>query len=418
MREGYKKTEVGIIPEDWEVKSLIDVVDKNDRYSFTGGPFGSDLKSCHYTEDGVRVIQLQNIGDGYFNDDYKIYTSIEKANELKGCNIYPGDIIIAKMADPVARACMIPEVEERYLMCSDGIRLNVDCSEYDKNYILYSINSSYFRKNAEANSTGSTRLRIGLSQLKELKIIKAPLKEQEKIAEILSTVDSQIDDTEKLIEKFNELKKGLMQKLLTKGIDHSEFKKTEIGEIPVSWEVKKVGDIIETQTGYPFKSELFSTDSGVPLIRIRDIKNSSISTFYTGEYSKDYIVNFDDILVGMDGEFNISKWKNEKGLLNQRICRIYNKQKNDINYIFYSLIDILKIIERETPSTTVKHLVIKDLLNRKIAVPNYKEQMTIGNIILTMDNQIQEYENKKQKLEELKKGLVQQLLTGKIRVTI
>ena len=102
--EEYKETELGLLPIEWEIKSLAQVADSSEKYSLTGGPFGSDLKEDCYTDHGLRIIQLQNIGDGEILDDYKIFTSEEKANQLKNCNIYPGDIIIAKMADPVARA--------------------------------------------------------------------------------------------------------------------------------------------------------------------------------------------------------------------------------------------------------------------------------------------------------------------------
>ena len=79
---------------EWEEKTLIDSVDTNIKWSFTGGPFGSNLKSEDYTELGIRIIQLQNIGDGAFLNDYKIYTSPEKANELLSCNIYPDEILV------------------------------------------------------------------------------------------------------------------------------------------------------------------------------------------------------------------------------------------------------------------------------------------------------------------------------------
>lgn len=433
MREGYKKTEVGIIPEDWEVKNLIDVADENDRYSFTGGPFGSDLKSCHYTEDGVRVIQLQNIGDGYFNDDYKIYTSVEKADELKGCNIYPGDIIIAKMAEPVARACMIPKKEERYLMCSDGIRLNVDCFEYDKNYILYSINSSYFRKNAEANSTGSTRLRIGLSQLKELKIIKPPLKEQEKIAEILLTVDSQIDDTEKLIEKSKELKKGLIQKLLTKGIGHSEFKKTEVGEIPVSWEVKRLDSLCELIDGdrssnYPSGNDI--VDHGIIFLSTSNIKNNKLDysdlKFITEEKFKSLRkgkLEKNDIIITLRGTIgSVAIFDNdnyETGFINAQMLIIRPKLANS-NYLHNYLTSYIfkKQLEVISSGSAQPQLTKRDLSSIKIVLPSNNEQEKISNILLSIDNEIEEYENKKQKLEYIKRGLMQQLLTGKIRTII
>ena len=82
IKQGYKQTKVGIIPDDWEIVNFDELKDKTDRHSITGGPFGSDLKSSDYTHAGVRIIQLQNIGDGKFLDDYKIYTSVEKANQF------------------------------------------------------------------------------------------------------------------------------------------------------------------------------------------------------------------------------------------------------------------------------------------------------------------------------------------------
>lgn len=104
----YKRKKIGIIPESWKVMPLSDIADSKVRWSFTGGPFGSNLKSSDYVTRGVRIIQLQNIGDGKFKNDYEIFTSKEKADELISCNIYPGEIILSKMGDPVARACIIP----------------------------------------------------------------------------------------------------------------------------------------------------------------------------------------------------------------------------------------------------------------------------------------------------------------------
>lgn len=98
--ELYKESKLGWIPNEWNEGNFIDFADEKISHSFTGGPFGSDLQTKHYTATGVRIIQLQNIGDGVFNDEYKIYTSEEKANQLSNCNIFPGEIILSKMADP------------------------------------------------------------------------------------------------------------------------------------------------------------------------------------------------------------------------------------------------------------------------------------------------------------------------------
>jgi type I restriction enzyme S subunit len=203
--------------EEWEHKTLIETADKNAKWSFTGGPFGSNLKASDYTLSGIRIIQLQNIGDGEFNDEYKIYTSTEKANELLSCNIYSGDIIISKMGDPVGRACLIPDSLERCVMSSDGIRLVVDESKYSKYFIYSLINSKRIRGAIEKKATGSTRKRIGLDELRETELlIPKSQKEQQKIADCFLALDTLIKKQEEKIEQLKLHKKGLMQGLFPK----------------------------------------------------------------------------------------------------------------------------------------------------------------------------------------------------------
>lgn len=200
---------------DWEEHSIEDIADKNIQWSFTGGPFGSNLKSSDYVSEGVRVIQLQNIGDGIFLNDEFVFTSIAKANELLSCNIYPDDIILSKMGDPVARACIIPSLHDRYLMCSDGIRLAVDKKKFDNYFIFYSINFETFRKSADNAGTGSTRKRIGLSELRKLTIKCPSLLEQSSISKIIVDMDTEISALETKLEKAKQIKQGMMQDLLS-----------------------------------------------------------------------------------------------------------------------------------------------------------------------------------------------------------
>jgi type I restriction enzyme S subunit len=201
--------------ESWKIKKLGEIADGAQKWSFTGGPFGSNLKSSDYTDEGIRVIQLQNIGDGHFINHSEIYTSEVKADELLSCNIYPGDIILSKMGDPVARACIIPNNHSRYLMCSDGIRLAVNQKDNNTLFIYSYINSPAFRIQAENNSTGSTRKRIGLVTLRNLQLIVPDFEEQTRIALILSDMDEEINALDNKLEKYRNVKLGMMQNLLT-----------------------------------------------------------------------------------------------------------------------------------------------------------------------------------------------------------
>jgi type I restriction enzyme, S subunit len=197
----------------WSDKALIDVADKSVRWSFVGGPFGSSLKSSDYTTTGVRIIQLQNIGDGEFLDQYKIYTSEGKAEELLSNNIYPGDILISKMGDPVGRACLVPQTERKYVMCSDGIRLNVDEGENVKYFVYSLINSPPIRSSIERASTGSTRKRIGMDELRNLSIPIPEKDEQQKVADCLASLDALIAAEAEKLAALKAYKTALMQQL-------------------------------------------------------------------------------------------------------------------------------------------------------------------------------------------------------------
>lgn len=209
------KTRLPGFSGEWETVHLGDIADKRIPFSFAGGPFGSNLKASEYATSGVRILQLQNIGDGVFNDDYAIFTSEEKADELRACNIFPGEIIMSKMGDPVARACLVPSQDKRYLMASDGIRLSVDRKRYSTEFVLYYINFAEFRSKAIDASTGSTRMRIALNTLKRLPFRAPELHEQTAIATVLSDMDGEIAALEARRDKTRAIKQGMMQQLLT-----------------------------------------------------------------------------------------------------------------------------------------------------------------------------------------------------------
>ncbi|TAH62741.1 MAG: restriction endonuclease subunit S [Gottschalkiaceae bacterium] len=397
--EGYKKTKIGIIPEEWQVKRLIDVKDSQDRYAFTGGPFGSDLKTEHYTDDGVRILQLQNIGDGIFLDNYKIYTSNKKADELHSCNIYPEEILIAKMAEPLARACIVPSGQRRYLMASDGIRLKVDSNNYSTKYVMEYINSSHFRKEAIKRGTGTTRLRIGLGELSEIKLALPDKSEQQEIAQILSAWDKAIELKEKLIEEKKEQKKGLMQKLLTgevrlPGFD-GEWGKVTFDNIFVRISAKKhqitTRDYLEGGL-YPV------VDQGKQKIvaysnkrdKLLNVAPNGIIVF--GDHTREIKYIDFNFIIGADGT-----------------QLLQTVEGFDIKFCYYYL--LLKEIRN-----TGYNRHFKFLREMEFNFPPIQEQKAIAQILSTADKEIDLLIQELDLLKLQKKGLMQLLLTGVVRV--
>ena len=168
----------------------------------------------------------------------------------------------------------------------------------------------------------------------------------------------------------------------------------------VEW--KKLVSISNVQYGYPFESSLFSEDSDkIPLIRIRDVKPAKASTYYSGEILKDYIIRKGDILVGMDGEFNLGKWNDREGLLNQRVLKLTGKRNICLDgYLFHYMGPVFKKIEKQTAGGSVKHLSAKIINAIEIPVPSLAEQSRIVSILDTFTASI---DNLKQQIEQRRK---------------
>lgn len=137
----------------------------------------------------------------------------------------------------------------------------------------------------------------------------------------------------------------------------SEIKKLIERLCPEGVEWKRMVDIVNVLYGYPFDARLFSEDSTLtPLIRIRDVKPAKASTYYSGEILYDYLIKKGDILVGMDGNFNLEKWNDIDGLLNQRVCKLSSKDERIIlnGFIYHYMKPVFKSIEGELNCLVLK----------------------------------------------------------------
>lgn len=154
----------------------------------------------------------------------------------------------------------------------------------------------------------------------------------------------------------------------------------------MKWEMVKIGDITKVTSGFAFKSKLFNDSEGIPIIRIRDVNRGFSTTFYSGNYSDDYLIKKGDMLISMDGEFRVKKWKSKKALLNQRVCKIESSSVEISNeYLYYFLPKKLQEIEAVTSFVTVKHLSVKKIKNIQIPLPPLTEQKRIAQLLDTAD---------------------------------
>ena len=192
------------------------------------------------------------------------------------------------------------------------------------------------------------------------------------------------------LEPTNEA--SAMQKEISAIADQGGGRATKVEQLiqqycPDGVEWRKLKDVADFQYGYPFAAELFTDDdSFCPLIRIRDVKPGTTKTFYKGEVLPEYLIRKGDILVGMDGEFNLARWQSADALLNQRVCKIKANSQNIVldGFLYHYLLPLFKQIEASIQGSTVKHLSAQKLNTITIPVPPLPVQEEIVRILDTL----------------------------------
>lgn len=150
--------------------------------------------------------------------------------------------------------------------------------------------------------------------------------------------------------------------------------------------MRKLTDLCDIQYGYAFDSSYFTEDSSyIPIVRIRDVKRGFSKTHYSSIFPVEYVVHKGDLLVGMDGEFNIAKWQSSDALLNQRVCKLTAKEGMNKEYLRYAMIKALKDLENKTSFVTVKHLTAKELNRLELNVPSVAIQNQRENTLSALE---------------------------------
>lgn len=148
-----------------------------------------------------------------------------------------------------------------------------------------------------------------------------------------------------------------------------------LGCIPSTWQLRRISDLARIINGHPFDSSSFSSSNGIPLVRIRDLNSTETETKFEGSIVESALITADDVLVGMDGDFNVGRWRGTScALLNQRMCCIRG-EINIVRFLEYALPVPLKLINDVTYSTTVKHLSSKQIQNIRVATPTLSDEL-------------------------------------------
>ena len=234
---------IGEIPENWDTIRVKHLATEKDTLFLDGDWINSDV----IVDEGIRYLTSGNVGEGVYKEQGKGYISEETFNKLNCLTVYPGDLMISRLNEPVGRCCIVPEGEKYYVVAVDNVILRPN-HNFHKKYLLYCMNTTGYARAALMAASGTTMQRISRTSLGNMAVPVASYEEQFLIADYLDQKCAEIDAIISAKEKTNELLKERRQSIIyeavTKGLDPTEPMKDSgiewIGEIPESWNCKKI----------------------------------------------------------------------------------------------------------------------------------------------------------------------------------
>lgn len=390
IKPGYKKTPIGMIPEDWKVKRLGEIgLPKMCKRIF---------KEQTNTNEGIPFYKI-----GTFGGVPDAFITKELFDEYKERYSFPkkGDILISA-AGTIGRL-VVYDGEPAYFQDSNIVWIDNN-EELISNKLLYYIYSIVRWQKTE----GGIVSRLYNSDLKKVKLPIPPLPEQNAIADCLSTWDKGIEKLSALIASKKEQKKGLMQGLFSGElkVENGELVKVEDEKLWLKgWKEVRLGEIAHITTGASNKQDAGDGFKYVFFDRSSDVLTSKI-----------FLYDCEAIIVPGEGADFIPKYFVGKFDLHQRAYAIMDFKNVLGKYIFYYLINDRKHLHRQAVGSTVKSLRLPYFKNMSMRIPSIEEQTAIAEVLITADKEIELLEQKLEAFKIQKKGLMQVLLTGEKRL--
>ncbi|MCK5138072.1 MAG: restriction endonuclease subunit S [Bacteroidales bacterium] len=406
---GFHKTEVGNIPSNWDVQNLIKTSVLKARIGWQG------LTTKEYLNSGdYYLITGTDFIDGRIKWDTCHYVEKSRFAQDKNIQVKERDILITKDGT-IGKAAYIDKIPLPATLNSGVFVIRPINGAYLPVFVFYVFKSIYFTEFLNKLVAGSTINHLYQKDFVSFKFPLPPLPEQKAIAEVLSDTDNLIHSLEKQIAKKSLIKQGVMQKLLSpkKG-----------------WEIKKIDEISDVKSGkrLPKGSLLSDIKTPYPYIRVIDMYNGSVfieDIKYVPEnifpVIKNYRIYKDDIFISVAGTLGVCgkiPIKLDGANLTENANRFTNITCDRDYLLFYLLSDTIQNkIESERTLGAQPKLALTRIRDFEIALPKTKsEQHQIATILSDMDKEIEILEVKLNKYKSLKQGLMQNLLTGKIRL--
>lgn len=389
IETNFKHTNIGLIPHDWEVKELEPLCSK-----LCVGFVGTCEPYYVSAGRGVKMVRTGDLKDSYVDLSNTKFISYDFHRSHLKSQLKRGDILIARHGSNGHGVIYDSDAE------ANSLNIVILRTESISNkYIIYLLDSPSLRLQIEGVTAGSTQRVINTKEIAKLQIPLPPtLAEQEKIANALSKMDQLINDLGALIEKKKAIKQGTMQDLLTA--------KRRLKGFTGEWNSVKLGDLLEYRqpTKYLVSSKEYTTQ-GVPVLTAGKTFILGYTQENWGLYDDLPVIIFDDFVV--ESKYVTMPFKVKSSAIKMLSLR---EKENDLRFIFEKMQCI------EFPIADHKRHWISEYSQLEITIPEPNEQRAIANILSSMDTEIINLEQKRDKYIAIKQGMMQNLLTGKIRL--
>ena len=383
--------------------------------------------SCNQDKNGFGspVTRIETISDGTINYERVGFTNapIDNSYRLKS-----GDILFSHI-NSVKHIGKVAIYDDTYPLYHGMNLMLIRCQQSCVNplYLYYILSDrrakAYFENHCKQAINQASLNRRDISQFQ---FTLPPLPEQKKIAAILGSVDDAIQVTQVVIDQTRRVKQGLLQQLLTRGIGHTRFKQTEIGEIPQEWLEGTFGDYLKEIKGggTPSRKKPTYWRGTIPWASVKDLNGVCLRN--TEEYiTQEGLNNSASNLIPAGTVIIATRMALGKVVrfscdvaINQDLKALFPKKELSSDYLFYWLLLQASLIEALGAGSTVKGIRLESLRALKLILPPIEEQMKIVAILTGVDKGLNIEQDKMFQLHKIKKGLMQDLLTGRVRVKL
>ena len=421
-----KQTEIGLIPDDWEVIKILG------NYFLKGRIGWQGLKASEFKDQGPYLVTGTDFVNGRVNWNTCYHISEKRYEEDKALHVREDDILITKDGT-IGKVAYVDKKPEKVSLNSHLLIIRPLKDKLLNRYLYYILNSKFFYDYYQQTQTGTTMASLSQDKISKFVYPLPSKEEQQRIAKALSDVDALISTTEKLIQKKQNIKQGTMQNLLTGkkrlpgfGLQTKSptYKQTELGPIPEDWKVMSLGEIgYFIGGGTPDTNKTEYWKGSIPWISSSDIsKNNIKDVFPTRFITKSAIENSATkicpkntiLIVSRVGVGKLAISKNEV-CTSQDFSNFICEQQN-VEFVAYQLLPMMQNKSSDAQGTSIKGITSDEIQNMKITLPSKEEQTAIANVLSSMDKEIETLNTKLEKYRNLKTAMMQQLLTGKIRL--